>query len=249
MPAAPLMPDMRRDGWPPPGPSARPTASPHTSPGVTDDSRIIIWIASLITALTAAAKGEDGIASHYDRSSGSKVACGGELNEFALTAAHKTLPCGTRVRVENKQNGRAVTVTINDRGPYIASRIIDLTPAGASALGFSGLARVSLLCGSSGWSCLQPSRRWAVPLHEVGKIEPPDPALLHHPLSPDHDPIRLVRAAQDERGQRITGTEEAKFVQLVECEIGDLAGLNYCRAPGWPMQAAEPLVAQRNASR
>jgi hypothetical protein len=43
--------------------------------------RIIIWIASLITALTGAAKGEEGIASHYDRSSGSKVACGGELDE------------------------------------------------------------------------------------------------------------------------------------------------------------------------
>jgi rare lipoprotein A len=107
--------------------------------------RIVIWIASLITALTGAAKGEDGIASHYDRSSsGSKAACGGELDESALTAAHKTLPCGTRVRVENKQNGRSVTVTINDRGPNIESRIIDLTPAGASALGFSGLARVSV---------------------------------------------------------------------------------------------------------
>lgn len=106
--------------------------------------RIIIWIASLITALTGAAKGEDGIASHYDRSSGSKVACGGELDKSALTAAHKTLPCGTRVRVENKQNGRSVTVTINDRGPHIKSRIIDLTPTGAHALGFSGLARVSV---------------------------------------------------------------------------------------------------------
>jgi len=106
---------------------------------------VIIWIASIITALTGAAKGEDGIASHYDRSSGAKVACGGELDEQALTAAHKTLPCGTKVRVENKQNGRSVTVTINDRGPYIRSRIIDLTPAAAHALGFSGLARVSVL--------------------------------------------------------------------------------------------------------
>jgi rare lipoprotein A len=105
---------------------------------------IIIWIASFISALTGPAKSEDGIASTYDRSSGSKVACGGELNESALTAAHKTLPCGTRVRVENRQNGRSVTVTINDRGPYVQSRIIDLTPAGARALGFQGLARVSI---------------------------------------------------------------------------------------------------------
>jgi rare lipoprotein A len=106
--------------------------------------RIIIWIASLITALTAGAKGEEGIASHYDRSSGSKVACGGKLDESALSAAHRTLPCGTRVRVENKQNGRSVTVTINDRGPYVRSRIIDLTPAAARALQFSGLARVAV---------------------------------------------------------------------------------------------------------
>jgi rare lipoprotein A len=106
--------------------------------------RIIIWFASLITTLTGAAKAEDGIASQYDRSSGPKVACGGELDESALSAAHRTLPCGTRVRVENKQNGRSVTVTINDRGPYIKSRIIDLTPAGARALAFSGLAPVSV---------------------------------------------------------------------------------------------------------
>jgi rare lipoprotein A len=52
------------------------------------------------------------------------------------------VPLGTRVRVTNLGNGRVVTVTINDRGPFIAGRIIDLTPAGAHALGFSSLARV-----------------------------------------------------------------------------------------------------------
>ena len=62
--------------------------------------RIIIWIACLVTALTGAAKATDGIASQYDRSSGSKVACGGKLNESAPAAAHRTLPCGTRVRIE-----------------------------------------------------------------------------------------------------------------------------------------------------
>jgi rare lipoprotein A len=106
--------------------------------------RIIIWIASLITALMGAAEAEQGTASQYDTSSGAKVACGGPLKESALTAAHKTLPCGTRVRVQNKQNGRSVVVTINDRGPYVSGRIIDLTPAAARALGFSGLARVDV---------------------------------------------------------------------------------------------------------
>ncbi|MGA7165289.1 MAG: septal ring lytic transglycosylase RlpA family protein, partial [Pseudolabrys sp.] len=59
-------------------------------------------------------------------------------------AAHRTLPFGTHVRVTNKSNGRSVVVRINDRGPFVRGRIIDLTPAAASALGFSGLAHVTL---------------------------------------------------------------------------------------------------------
>jgi rare lipoprotein A len=106
--------------------------------------RLIIWIASLITALMGAADAEDGTASQYDRSSGAKVACGGALDEGALTAAHRTLPCGTRVRVQNRNNGRSVVVTINDRGPFVSGRVIDLTPAATRALGFSGLARVNV---------------------------------------------------------------------------------------------------------
>jgi peptidoglycan lytic transglycosylase len=105
--------------------------------------RLTISIASIL-GLIEIANAADGIASRYGRSSGSKVACGGELSESALTAAHKTLPCGTRVRVKNKQNGRSIVVTINDRGPFIKSRIIDLTPAAARALGFNGLAKVSV---------------------------------------------------------------------------------------------------------
>ena len=54
------------------------------------------------------------------------------------------MPFGTRVRVTNTRNGKSVVVRINDRGPFIKGRIIDLTPAGAKALGFSGLTPVSL---------------------------------------------------------------------------------------------------------
>jgi rare lipoprotein A len=62
------------------------------------------------------------------------------------TAAHKTLPFGTRVRVTNTRNGRSVVVTINDRGPFIRGRIIDLSPAAASAIGIksSGVGNVSI---------------------------------------------------------------------------------------------------------
>ena len=82
-----------------------------------------------------------GIASVY---SNEKTANGEYASPGRLTAAHKTLPFGTMVRVTSKENGRSVVVRINDRGPYVKGRVIDLMPAAAHALGFSGLAHVSL---------------------------------------------------------------------------------------------------------
>ena len=67
-----------------------------------------------------------------------------------LTAAHRTLPFGTMVEVTNIQTGRSIVVRINDRGPYIRGRVIDLTPAGARAIGSSGLAPVTLTVLSVG---------------------------------------------------------------------------------------------------
>lgn len=67
-----------------------------------------------------------------------RVASGGWFNPNAMTAAHKTLPFGTRVRVTNKHNGRSVVVSINDRGPYVKGRIIDLSKAAAYQIGMQG---------------------------------------------------------------------------------------------------------------
>jgi len=92
-------------------------------------------------AATAAA--ESGIASVYAYS-GSKTASGERASPGGLTAAHRTLPFGTKVRVTNKRNGHSVVVRINDRGPFVRGRVIDVTPAAARALGFSGLAPVTL---------------------------------------------------------------------------------------------------------
>jgi rare lipoprotein A len=86
-----------------------------------------------------------GIASVYDRSSGEETASGEKLREESLTAAHRTLPLGSVVEVTNSQNGRKAVVRVNDRGPFVRGRIIDLTPAGARVLGFSGIAHVSLV--------------------------------------------------------------------------------------------------------
>jgi rare lipoprotein A len=88
-----------------------------------------------------AASAQSGIASVY---SSGPTAAGGRVVPSALTAAHRSLPFGTLVRVTNDHTGRSVVVRINDRGPFVRGRIIDLTPAGAHALGFSGLAHVTL---------------------------------------------------------------------------------------------------------
>src|ERR1700761_9220058 len=91
--------------------------------------------------LPVIASAQDGVASVY---SGERTANGEYASAGGLTAAHKSLPFGTRVRVTNHQTGRSVIVRINDRGPFVPGRIIDLTPAGARALGMDGLAHVSV---------------------------------------------------------------------------------------------------------
>ena len=80
--------------------------------------------------------GTSGMASFYWQPQ--RVASGGWFNPNAMTAAHKTLPFGTRVRVTHAGNGRSVDVTINDRGPYIAGRIIDLSKAAAGVINMTG---------------------------------------------------------------------------------------------------------------
>jgi rare lipoprotein A len=111
------------------------------------------WIGGLILMSALAgmpvhAKAQDGIASVYgfkgDRHAGAKTASGEHVNPRALTAAHRTLPFGTMVRVTHRKNERSVVVRINDRGPFVRGRVIDLTAEAASALAFSGLAPVTL---------------------------------------------------------------------------------------------------------
>jgi rare lipoprotein A len=94
---------------------------------------------------TAQSRNQTGIASVYSTKHGSRTASGRPLRNGALTAAHRSLPFGTRVRVTNQRTGRSVVVTVTDRGPFVRGRVIDLTPAGASAIGMGyGLAPVRL---------------------------------------------------------------------------------------------------------
>jgi rare lipoprotein A len=106
-----------------------------------------ILIAAISFSSSLAATTETGIASVY---SDEQTANGEYAHASALTAAHRTLPFGTMVKVTNIQTDRSVVVRINDRGPYIRGRVIDLTPAGARAIGSSGLAPVTLTVLSVG---------------------------------------------------------------------------------------------------
>ena len=85
-----------------------------------------------------------GNASYY--SYGKKTASGASFNKNAMTAAHRTLPFGTKVKVTNKKNGKFVVVTINDRGPHKRNRVIDLSVGAAHKIGLikSGLTKVSI---------------------------------------------------------------------------------------------------------
>jgi rare lipoprotein A len=85
-----------------------------------------------------------GFASVYSTKHGTKTASGMRLRDHAFTAAHRSLPFGTKVRVTHRKSGKSIVVTISDRGPFIRGRIIDLAPAAARALGFSGLAPVTI---------------------------------------------------------------------------------------------------------
>ena len=90
---------------------------------------------------------DQGLASWYgERFQGKRTASGEPFNMQELTAAHRTLPFGTRVRVRNLDNGREVVVRINDRGPFNGRRVIDLSRAAATALGMvkSGVVKVQV---------------------------------------------------------------------------------------------------------
>ena len=97
--------------------------------------------------------GETGVASIYgfagDKTvGGTKTANGEDIRPTDMSAAHKSIPFGTRVRVTNLVNGLSAIVRINNRGPFTKGRIIDLTPTAAQAIGFSteqGIAPVTLM--------------------------------------------------------------------------------------------------------
>jgi rare lipoprotein A len=82
-----------------------------------------------------------GVASTYGNESGRQTASGQRFNENAMTCAHRSLPFGTRLRVTH--GGRSVIVTVNDRGPFVRGRVLDLSTGAARAIGLGGLGHVT----------------------------------------------------------------------------------------------------------
>ena len=105
--------------------------------------RTVLLALCALTCLESAAQAQ--IATYYGKEfAGRRTASGERFDPGAMTAAHRTLPFGTKVRVTNSRNGRSVIVRINDRGPFVKGRSIDLSSGAARAIGMGASANVRI---------------------------------------------------------------------------------------------------------
>ncbi len=153
---------------------------------------------------------DTGLASMYTpHLQGRRTASGERYNHYALTAAHRTLPFGTRVRVDNLENGRSVTVEVNDRGPFVDGRVIDLSGEAARRLDMTaaGLARVRLVV--------------AEPATEVARMPVP-------PASRDQTYVIQLASFQEMRAAvAMAETMEEAWVQAVDVRGARRYRVNY----------------------
>ena len=156
---------------PPPPIEQRPVATPHVEPSEMPDSADSIAVPLGTKPLLV----ETGVASWYGPPYHNRRASNGEVyNMRAMTAAHRTLPLGSIVRVTNLKSGDAVIVRITDRGPFIPGRVVDLSQAAAEKVGLikSGVARVKVELVKTPLPVDQ-GGRWAV---QIGAFQEEDPA-------------------------------------------------------------------------
>ena len=109
---------------------------------------LVLWLTALIIIIGIVRMAEADKASYYSYELGGRKTANGEMfDPSKLTAAHKTLPFGTMVKVTNVENGKSVIVRINDRGPFIAGRSIDLSYAAAAQIDMlaKGVAEVEII--------------------------------------------------------------------------------------------------------
>lgn len=149
-------------------------------------------------ALAASAKVQgEGIASFYGREHhGGPTASGERFNMNAMTAAHRTAPLGSRLKVTNLKNGKSVVVRINDRGPFIKGRIIDLSRGAADVLGFTGagLTRVAVETADAGTPA-EPIRVASADPETTGTLQ----GSTARPALTDDERLMIDRTASSDR--------------------------------------------------
>ncbi|KKC32999.1 hypothetical protein WH91_10870 [Devosia psychrophila] len=110
----------------------------------------VVAVAAALFSFSTVAYAQCGGASWYGPGfNGKRAASGQVFNENAMTAAHRSLPFGTKVTVTDQNTGKHIEVTINDRGPFHGKRIIDLSKAAATALGFRNRGTTSVCLAQS----------------------------------------------------------------------------------------------------
>ena len=113
----------------------------HRVSGTPDEASGTSWRDANAKAPATAGHSFTGVASFYGNESGRQTASGQRFNENAMTCAHRSLPFGTKLRVSH--GGRSVVVTVNDRGPFVRGRVLDLSTGAARALGIAGVGQVT----------------------------------------------------------------------------------------------------------
>lgn len=179
---------------------------PHAAPCSSPSRRLVLWLCVAGLALFSACAShrlerpdrgatQRGIASWYGEPFHGRATASGEIYDMhGLTAAHRELPLGTRIAVHNLDNGRKIEVRVNDRGPFIRGRILDLSFGAAKKLGVvkPGLAKVEIrvLALGEGRSGPGPTSRFTVQLGAFGERH--NAVALQRRLAQHHDGVEVV---------------------------------------------------------
>jgi peptidoglycan lytic transglycosylase len=202
----------------------------------------------------------------------SRTASGEMMNPSAMTAAHRSLPFGTKVLVENLSNGKAVVVRINDRGPFIKGRIIDVSKAAASVLGMLGSGTVRVKVSSSGGSSLKVAAKEESPVKvamattkmedasgdKSAKVEDVPVKSAKMEGAPASKPVKVAaksskpaKVASASRGKSTkTAKASSKAAKIVTASAGKRSGKSEKRVAGL-MKSSRDIkrVASRASSR
>lgn len=216
----------------------------------------IVALAAWAVAAAASTAVEEGIASWYGgKFHGRRTASGEVFDKGAMTAAHRTLPFGTQLRVTNLDNGRQARLTVNDRGPFVKDRVLDASEAGAQALGFhvAGTARVRLeILGAlpnpdDARLSRRERKRLRRELERAEREGQPVPDAVLVPVDPDRGPF-LVQAGAFSLSDNATRLS-ARLADLgFESRVVTLAdGLHRVRVGPWPDRVRADEAARRLA--